>query len=119
LANYDYVGSLPPLADYGVTSMKASTRAAVEKWHAEQMAANTVFDFRRDIGIYCTQDVNVLMQAVCRFRDMILAQFHVDPFQVATTIASLCMHVYRANFLPANAIGIVPFMGYRKNDIQR
>ena len=49
---------------------------------------------------------------------MISTQFHIDPFQVAVSIASLCMFVYRLNLMPENSIGIVPFLGYRKNERQ-
>ncbi|CAH0553368.1 unnamed protein product [Brassicogethes aeneus] len=40
----------------------------------------------------------------------------IDPFQEATTIASVCNKVFRRNFLEPNTIGIIPTDGYRMKD---
>ena len=42
----------------------------------------------------------------------------IDPFQSNITIASACNHVFRANFLQENKIGIIPNGGYRCNQVQ-
>ena len=42
----------------------------------------------------------------------------VDPFVAGITIASVCMHIIKHQFLKPETIGVVPHGGYRKNDIQ-
>ena len=39
----------------------------------------------------------------------------VDPFQVASTIASYCNYVYRKLFLKSDSIAIIPEYGYNLN----
>ena len=41
------------------------------------------------------------------------AQYKVDPFVEACTIASTCLRVFRKNFLVKNTIGLMPVKGYR------
>ncbi len=54
-----------------------------------------------------------------RFRKLVLEQFNVDPFTASSTIAGMCMHIYRKLFLPdEKSIAIVPHGGYRKHDKQ-
>ena len=36
----------------------------------------------------------------------------VDPFKVATTIASFCNYIFRRNFLKSKSIAIIPDNGY-------
>ena len=36
----------------------------------------------------------------------------VDPFRIAITLASLCNHIYRRNFMETNSIAVIPENGY-------
>ena len=38
--------------------------------------------------------------------------FGVDPFRVAITLASLCNHIYRRNFMNEDTIAVIPENGY-------
>ena len=42
----------------------------------------------------------------------------MDPFTNATTIASMCMAIYKLHYLKPETIGVIPHGGYRKNERQ-
>jgi hypothetical protein len=114
--NYDYVGAIPDVSFYSTHQMKPAALKEFHRWHQQQN--NVVFNFRQEIEKYCQQDCLVLKQAVFKFRRMISAEFGVDPFAVAVSIASLCMFVFRHKFMPPQSIGIVPFLGQCKDERQ-
>ena len=74
---------------------------------------NCVFDFKKEMLIYCQSDVDILRQACLKFRELLMSATGdcvrdergkphwtgaVDPFD-SVTIASVCMNVYRTKFL--------------------
>ena len=84
------------------------------KWHKLQ---NTkTFDFAQEMLDYCRSDVDILRQACCKFRELLLEvtgqqveeeiadevvtkwQGHVEPFDYIT-IASVCNAIYKTKFL--------------------
>ncbi|KAL6446793.1 hypothetical protein ACFW04_001313 [Cataglyphis niger] len=86
--NQSYVGPLPDLYYYSPESMKTKERERFLAWHADMRQKNTVKIFI-DCGNVC-------------------------PFEECTTIASICMTVFRKNFLHSNTIGVIPAGGYKK-----
>ena len=87
------------------------------RYNAEK-AQNKEFRFADELVSYCEMDVEILRKGCMKYRQLLKDKQGVDPFAVATTIASSCMDCYRRNFLKENTIGIVPAGGYRKNDKQ-
>ena len=89
----------------------------LNRYNAEK-AQNKEFRFAEELVSYCEMDVEILRKGCMKYRQLLKDKQGVDPFAVATTIASSCMDCYRRNFLKENTIGIVPAGGYRKNDKQ-
>ena len=67
---------------------------------------------------YCMDDVNVLRQACCAFRNLFLKLVKRDPFRQAITISSICNKVFRTMFLIRDSVGIIPRGGYGMGDRQ-
>ena len=57
---------------------------------------------------YCMDDVNVLRQACCAFRNLFLKLVKMDPFRQAITMSSICNKVFRTMFLKPDTVGIIP-----------
>ncbi|KAM3921576.1 uncharacterized protein RB166_010983 [Leptodactylus fuscus] len=128
--NQNYVGPLPPPEAYGVQYMMESEKKEFMEWYGAQKGV--VFDLKSELKAYCKQDVEVLRQACIRYRDRVIEMtekevvrycpdqranivvtVYIDPFQL-TTLASVCMSMYRFKFLPKRRIAIVPADNYNK-----
>lgn len=73
---------------------------------------------KKEIIQYCESDVEFLMKACMRFRDIFMAETTVDPFNKSLTIAGACNLVYRKLFFKPETIAIIPHNGYRAKDKQ-
>ena len=111
--NENYVGPYPPPNDYGIDHMSTSGREEFLKWYDGHK--DSVFDFKREITEYCQSDVTILREACMKFRQLMWTcttddteeleengrprkmTNGVDPFKY-TTIASVCMAVYKTKF---------------------
>lgn len=71
-------------------------RKACLKWHDAR--TGEVFDFRREMESYCRSDVDILLRACLQFRQLLMETTGVDPFTYVT-IASVCMGIYKTQFL--------------------
>ena len=115
--NQNYVRPLPHQDFYGVKYMSSKERETFMQWYTEHK--DDVFDFRKEIKEYCQSDVTILLKASMEFRNLLLKSTTddendknvddenpnrdarnsgVDPFQF-TTIASVCMGIYKNTFL--------------------
>jgi len=92
--NQLYVGPYPGSEAYGVNYMSASDRASFLEWHEVKTSSGAVFDFRKELEMYCRSDVDILRRACLQFRKLMLEAAEVDPFQYVT-IASVCMGIYK------------------------
>ena len=97
---------LPDEAFYDADNMSPSARTAFLQWYKEN--ANQPFDFQEELRDYCRSDVNILLSACWKFRQLvhqvtadIWQGFPLDVFDYIT-IASVCMAIYRCKFLPEN-----------------
>jgi hypothetical protein len=104
--NENYVGAMPDKKHYGYNQMSTDDREKFIEWYDEQVSNNVVFDMKKDILAYCKSDVDILKRGCTIFRQSFLDQ-GIDPFQYCT-IASTCMALYRAKFMPLNSIAVVP-----------
>ena len=77
-----------------------------------------MFNFREELIKYCDSDVDILRRSCLKFRDIFMSETQICPFTTSLTIASACNRVFRTHFLERNTIGIVPFGGYRRNEMQ-
>ena len=104
--NQNYVGPFPSKRYYGYNMMSVEERQNFVRWHAEQTHE---FDFRQEIHAYCVSDVTILREACMRYRTLMIGvtkdpnsshpgRRSVDPFKY-TTIASVCMGVFKTKFM--------------------
>jgi len=63
-------------------------------------------------------DVNVLRQAFCAFRNLFLKLVKMDPFREAITISSISNKEFRTMFLKPDSVCTIPRAGYRMGDRQ-
>ena len=116
LDTLDYKGGWPGKHHFGYDYMTEKEKKEFDGWYAQETKKGC-FDFKTEIRKYCTNDVEVLAEAVLRFKKMFQRVTGCDPYQ-CITIASACHKVYRTNFLQPNTIGIIPAEGYLPQDLQ-
>ena len=114
--NLDYVGAYPEPKYYGADFMSTEERTKFLAWHKEQK--DLIFRNKEELLAYCMDDVNVLRQACCAFRNLFLKLVKMDPFRQAITISSICNKVFRTMFLKPDTVGLIPRSGYRLGDRQ-
>jgi len=95
--NLDYVGLYPEPKFYGAHYISSVERAQFLEWHEEQK--DRIFCHKQELLAYCMDDVNVLRQACCAFRNLFLKLVKMDPFRQAIKISSICNKVFRTMFL--------------------
>ncbi|XP_061170270.1 uncharacterized protein LOC133179558 [Saccostrea echinata] len=104
-ANRNYVGPYPPAETYGPNAMSVEGRKEFFKWYETKVASGEIFDFQKEILKYCRSDVDILRRACLKFKNLLLEAtgrdggHTVDAFN-SSTIASLCMDVFKTKFLP-------------------
>ena len=111
--NKNYVGTMPSKKDYGYNQMKPDERTKFLKWYEERVSENYVFDFKKEIIEYCRSDVDILRRGIMKLREDFIKLENIDPLRYIT-IASVCMTIYRSNYMPNKTIAIVP--EYAKTD---
>ena len=105
--NKDYVGNIPSKKHYGYNQMKPDERTKFLKWYEERVIENYVFDFKKEILEYCHSDVDILRKGIMKLREDFIELENIDPLRY-TTIASVCMSIFRSNYMPNKTIAIVP-----------
>ena len=79
-ANEDYVGPMPDKSYYMPETMGVDDIKTFEKWHAEQVKNNAVFNMKRDIKNYCSMDVTILREGCQTFQKLFQKETEiVDP----------------------------------------
>ena len=86
---------------YGVDAMSPDERHKFFEWYKQQTG---FFVMQDEIHRYCVSDVTILREACTKFRDMmfdITRDEHYTGLDVfsCTTIASVCMNLFREKFL--------------------
>jgi hypothetical protein len=116
------IGEFPDEELFGSKTMKTGAVEKFRKWHAEERERYRVeglsYNFKEEIFKYCKSDVLLLKHGVIRFRRLMESLTGENPFDIASTAASACNHIYRKHYMPPNAIGIIPKDGYRAADLQ-
>ena len=97
-ANYlEYVGPYLVHRFYGADYMSGDERAKFLEWNEEQR--EKIFCNKQEHLAYCTDDVNVLREACCAFRNLFLKMVKMDPFRLAITLSSISNKVLRTMIL--------------------
>ena len=105
LENQQYIGPIPAMHYYDPDHLKPDNRTKFLKWYQDRVAENYVFNFKNELQTYCRSDVDILRRGCMLFRDNFLQIANIDPLQYVT-IASVCMAVYRSNYMPEKTIGV-------------
>ena len=117
--NADYIGIYPDKSYYGheYFSIRKKEELGLGKFY--ETNKHKIFDQKYELESYCISDVNILMEGCLKFRSIVMEQtklnnddIGVDPFRVAITLASLCNHIYRRNFMNEDTIAVIPENGY-------
>ena len=111
--NKEYIGCMPCKNDYGFNKMKPDERTKFLKWYEERVNENYVFDFKKEILEYCRSDVDILRRGIMKLREDFIKLENIDPL-CYITITSVCMTIYRSNYMPKDTIAIV--QEYSKTD---
>ena len=112
----DYIGPMPDSWYYDPGNMKDSKRDAFYKWYTQQQGKQ--FDFKKELLEYCRSDVDILCKSCLRFEELFYQETGVKPFNVAITIASACMYVFRRNFMKPKTLALTPPSGFDRNETQ-
>ena len=104
--NQNYVGPIPSKKHYGYDQMNSSARKAFLEWYNAKKDENYVFNFKKELRDYCRSDVDILRRSMLKFRNDFIELENIDPLQYIT-IASVCMTIYRSNYMPNNEISVV------------
>jgi hypothetical protein len=108
-SNVNYVGPYLDPEFYGADFMSADERAQFLEWHQEQACKK--FSNKEELLAYCVDDVNVLRQACCAFRNLFLKLVKIDP------LGKLLQYRVPDHILKIGH-GIIPRAGYRMGDRQ-
>ena len=102
-SNLDYVGPMPPLSMWQPGFKSTKGKETIAKWHAECVAADYVWDNRKELVDYCMMDVQILRDSLLRYRELFLGSLEVDPLTFST-LSSCVMATFQSRFLEANQI---------------
>jgi len=86
--------------------MSGDERAQFLEWYGGQK--DKIFRNKEELLPYCMDNVNVLREACCAFRNLFLKLVKLDPYRQAITISSICNKVFRTMFLKPDTVGIIP-----------
>ena len=112
----DVLSHLPDMKYYDPDGMSTERRKDFFQWY--EAHRNDHFDFQKEMQAYCISNVDILLKACWKFRELLrsetgeevrvedeenmmmktVLQNAVDPFSYLT-IASVCMGVFRSKFL--------------------
>ena len=87
------------------TSPSATLKKLLSRYEEQK---DKIFCNKQELLAYCMDDVNVLRNACCAFRNFFLKLVKMDPFREAITISSICNKVFRTMFLKPDTVGIIP-----------
>ena len=104
--NQNYVGPIPSKRHFGYDQMSSSVRKGFLQWYNAKQDENYVFNFKNELREYCRSDVDILRRSMLKFREDFIELENIDPLQYIT-IASVCMTIYRSNYMPNNEIAVV------------
>ena len=85
-------------------------------WYEEQK--EQIFHNKEELLAYWIDDVSVLRQACCAFRNLFLKLVKMDTLREALTISSICNKVFRTIILKLDTVSFIPRGGYRLGDRQ-
>ncbi len=95
LQNADYVGPYPSKEHYGYHTMSKHQREKFDRWY--ERVAGQMFDFKKQLAMYCKNDVVLLWEGCIKYRKEFIECTNVDPFG-CVTLAGCAMKVFKTHF---------------------
>ena len=81
--NTNYVGPIPSVEFYSPETNSQDERKRILDWHKDMVEISYVFDFQKEMFIYCSQDVTILRLCCLEFRALFMSETEVDLFVTA------------------------------------
>ncbi len=103
LQNANYVGPYPGKELYGYHTMTDSDQTKFDRWY--ESVAGQVFDFKKQLGMYCKNDVVLLREGCMKYRNEFIECTNIDPFG-CVTLAGCAMKVFKTLFLAKDTIAL-------------
>ena len=108
----NYIGPYLPVEYYKPGSMKPDARQTFLTWYEDKVQQQAVFDFQKEMELYCISDVDILRRGCGEFQYLFKCSDQIDPFIEATTLAQACNLAWRKNSMPAHSFAIISDVGY-------
>ncbi len=103
LQNANYVGPYPSKELYRYHTMSDSDQAKFDRWY--ESVAGQVFDFKKQLGMYCKNNVVLLREGCMKYRNEFIECTNIDPFG-CVTLAGCAMKVFKTLFLSKDTIAL-------------
>ena len=120
--NYSYSGGIPDKTYFGYEYMTDEKQKKFNEWHKNFVETKMVWNFKDELIKYCTNDVDILLKCIMKFRHEFKKITNIDPITRSFTLASVGLEVFRANFLEENQLVKSPNHSYssfyNKNSIK-
>lgn len=104
---------LPDKEFYMYSSMTIQKQKDFDVWYSENY--NEPFYLPDQLGLYGTNDVEILAAAVVEFRKLFMDICKMCPFTEGCTMPSVCMKMYKHYYMPEKTLAIVPEFGYQRH----
>ena len=104
--NLDYVGSNSEPNFYGADFMSGDERTKFSSFFVGEK--NKSFKNKKKLLTYCIDDVKVLRQAYCVFRNLFFKFFKMDYFRQAISISSISTKVLWTMIQRPDSVGTFP-----------
>lgn len=108
--NWNYIGPYPEKKYYSPEYMKKQLLDEFNNWY--HTVKNNIFDFKKEILLYCKNDVMILRKAFMEYRFLFNELVGFDPISSCYTTATVALKTFRCNYLPEDTIGITPNQPY-------
>lgn len=111
--------TLPPKKDYYADGMMAAKHDKFVKWWDDNK--NTSFDLPEQLRIYGQNDVDLLLHALVKYRQLVreITQNKFDDvYYRCITLAASTMRDIRMNHLKEETIAVIPRRGYTRQETQ-
>ena len=110
------LSTLPPASDYIPDSMMPEKRKEFEKYYKKNF--ETPFYLPTKLSEYGLNDTEILLEAIIEMRRILKNIANYDVMEHASTIAGICMKIFRSKFLKKDQLSIVPENGHEREDNQ-
>jgi hypothetical protein len=105
------MGTYHELEFYGADTLSVDDLDQLMQWYEEQKSR--LFCNKDQLLAYFMDEVSVLRQACCAFRNLFLKLVKMNLWKKGLTISSFGNNVFRTMFLKPYAVAIMPRTGYR------